>query len=108
ERAPKTRDGEPGRKARRGGLANSSFHGGNPVLGNGAAENIVDEFDALAALDGLHFNAADAELAVAAGLLLVFAFYVGAAANRFAVGNFGRLEREIDVIALVHLGNDDF
>ncbi len=37
----------------------------------------------------------------------MFAFYVGAAANRFAVGDFGRLEGEVDVIALVQLGDDD-
>ncbi len=45
---------------------------------------------------------------MAAGLFLVLAFGVGFAANGFAVGDFGRLEREVDVIALVELGDDHF
>src|SRR4029077_20148829 len=88
--------------------ANSSFHRGNPVPWYRAAENIIDELDALAALDGLHFDATNAELAVTAGLFFVLAFGVGLAANGFAVGDFGRLEREVDVIALVQLGYDNF
>ena len=38
----------------------------------------------------------------------MLAFGVGFAANGFAVGNFGRLEREIDVVALLELGDDHF
>src|SRR5260370_9385835 len=60
-------------EAARSSVANSFFDGGNPVLRNGAAEDIVDEFDALAALDRLHLDAADAKLAVTAGLFLVLA-----------------------------------
>ena len=56
----------------------------------------------------LQIDAADAELPVAAGLFLVFAFGVGFAANRFAIGNLGRLERQVHVIALMQLGDDDF
>ena len=81
---------------------------GIQLRGNRAAENVVDELDAFAAFDGLHLDAAHAELAVTAGLLFVFAFGVGFAANGFAIRNFGRLEREVDVIALVQLGDDDF
>src|SRR5260370_5313768 len=99
---------EAGEITARGGFANSSFHGGNPVPWYRAAENVVDELDALPALDGLHFDATDAKLAVPAGLFLVLAFGIGLAANGFAVGNFGRLEREVDVIAFVQLGDDDF
>src|SRR5947209_7152207 len=51
-------DREAGQVTARGGLANSSFDGGNPVLGDGAAENVVDEFNSFATLDGFHFNAA--------------------------------------------------
>ena len=80
----------------------------NPVARDRAAENVVNELDAFAAFDGLHLDAADAELAVAAGLFFVFAFGVGFAANGFAIRNLGRLEREIDVVALVKLGDDDF
>jgi len=38
----------------------------------------------------------------------VLAFDVGFAANGFAVGDFGRLQSEINVIALVELGDDHF
>ena len=81
---------------------------GNPVAWNGAAENVVDELDALTAFDRLHLDAADSELAVAAGLLFVFTFGIGFAANRFAIRDFGRLEREVDVVTLVQFGHDDF
>jgi len=47
-------------------------------------------------------------LTVATGLLFVLAFDVGFAADGFAVRDFGRLQSEIDVIALVELGDDDF
>ena len=43
-----------------------------------------------------------------ARLFFVLAFGVGLAANGFTVGNLGRLQREIDVVALLQLGNNDF
>src|SRR6266851_1420728 len=91
-----------------GGIANALLHGRNPVPRNCTPENIIDELDALATLDGLHLDAANAKLAVAAGLFLVLAFRVGLAANGFAIGNFGGLEGEVDMVALVELGDDDF
>ena len=94
--------------AARGGFADSALHRRNPVAGNRAAENIIDELDALAAFDRLHLDAADAELPVATGLFLVLAFGVGLAANGFAIRHLGRLQREIDVVALVELGHHDF
>src|SRR5260370_28898597 len=99
---------EAGQITARGGFANSSFHRGNPVPWYRAAHNGVDELHALPALDRLHFDATDAELAVPAGLFFVLAFGVGLAANGFAVGDLVRLEREVDVIAFVQLGDDDF
>ena len=42
---------------------------------------------------------------MAAGLFFVFALRVGFAANRFAVGNFRRVNRQLDVIALAQLGH---
>src|SRR6202030_3823846 len=89
----------------RGGIANSLFHRGNPVFRNRPAKNIVHKFDTLAAFRGLHLDAADAELTVAAGLLFVFAFGVGAPADRFAVSDFRRLQREVHVVTLVQLGH---
>src|SRR5271167_2416022 len=85
--------GESAEMAARSGFANAALDGGNPVLGNGAAENVVDEFDALVAFGRFEFYAADAELSVTTGLLLVFAFGVRFATNGFAVRNFRRLQR---------------
>ena len=61
-----------------------------------------------AARQRFELDAADAELAVAAGLLFVFAFGVRFAANRFAIWNLGRLQRQLDVIALAQLGDYHF
>ena len=95
-------------KAALGRIAHALFHRRNPVLGNRAAENIVHELDSRAARQRLHLDAAHAELPVAAGLLLVLAFGVGLAANRLAVGNLGRLERQLHVIALAQLRDHHF
>src|ERR1700731_3812683 len=89
-------------------VANPLFYGGYPVFRNRAAENIVDELDALAAFGGLHLDAADPELPVSAGLLFVFAFGVGSAANGFAVSDFGRLQRQVHVIALMQFRDHHF
>src|SRR5260221_4621010 len=80
-------NGEACQIAAGGGFADAALDGGNPVLGNGAAEDVVYELDALAAFLGLEFDSADAELAVAAGLFLVLAFSIGFATDGFAVGN---------------------
>ena len=101
-------DREPGEEAEGGCFTDAALDGGNPVFGDGAAENVVDEFDALAAFHRLELDAADAELAVAAGLFLVLAFGVGLAADGFSVGNLGRLQREVDVVTLLHFGDNDF
>ena len=85
--------GKSGEIAANGGVANPLFHGWNPVSGDSAAKHVIDKFDAFAAFERFIFNAADSELAVAAGLLFVFAFGVGFAANGFAVWNLRRLER---------------
>ena len=101
-------NGESRQEAAGSGVADAFLDGGNPVLGDGAAKDVVDELDALAALDRLHLDAANAELAVAARLLLVLAFDVGFAADGFTVRDFGWFESEIDMVALVELGDDDF
>ena len=101
-------DRESSKVAARGGIANAFLDRRNPVFRDCAAENIVHELDAFAALDGLHLDAAHAKLAVPAGLFLVLAFGVGFAANSFTVGNLGRFEREVDVVAFLKFGDDDF
>ena len=100
-------DGESRQESAGSGIANALLDRGNPVLGDRTAKDIVDEFDAFAALDGLHLDAADSKLAVPAGLFFVLAFDVSLAANGFSVRNFGRLQGEVNVIALVELGDDD-
>ena len=57
---------------------------------------------------GSNLDAANAELAVAAGLFLVLAFGVGFAADGFAIRNLGRLQREVDVVSLLQLRHNDF
>ena len=74
------------------GIANAFFDGWNPVFGNGAAENIVHEFNALAPRQRLHLNAAKAKLAVAPGLFFVFAFGVSFAADGLAIRDLRRME----------------
>ena len=101
-------DRKSGQKAALGGIAQALLDRGNPVLGNGPAENIIDELDALASRQRLQADAAKAELPVPAGLLLVFAFGVGLAADGLAVGNLGRLQSQLHVVAFAKLGHHDF
>src|SRR5208282_2271198 len=98
---------ETRKMAARGGFANAAFDRRNPVVRNGAAKDVVHKLDALIALGRLELDAADTELAVPAGLLLVFALGVGLAADGFTIGNLGRLQREIDVVALLQLGHNN-
>ena len=83
------------------------FHRGDEVLGDGAAEDVVDELEVAAAGQGFHLDLAVAELAVAAGLLLVAALHVGLAADGLAVRDLGRPEDDFSVVALLELGADD-
>src|SRR5579862_3234548 len=89
-------------------FAYPSFHGRNPVLGNRATEEVVHKLNSSAARQGFHLDATNAELPVATGLFLVLAFRVGLGANGFAIGHLGRVQGELDVIALAELGHDDF
>ena len=75
---------------------------------NRAAENFVGEFELSAARQRLHADPAVAELAVAAGLLLVAALHVGLAANGLAIGNFRRVQLDIHAVALLQAADDHF
>ena len=90
ERGAKIGHGKSCQKTACRGFADSAFDGGNPVARNGAAKNIVDEFDAFVAFGRFELHAAHAELPVSAGLFFVFAFGVGAPANGFAIRHSGR------------------
>ena len=108
KRGPEIHDGKASEKSAFGRSANALLHRRNPVFRNRSAENVIHEFDARAARRRFHADAAHAELAVSAGLFLVFSFGVGLAANRLAVRHFGRLQRQVHVIALVQFRHDDF
>ena len=96
----KSTTGKPARIAALGGIAHTFFHRRNPVAGNGAAENVVHEFNSLPARERFELDAAQAELAMAAGLFFVFAFGVGFGANGFAISDFRRMDHQFHVIAL--------
>src|SRR5258708_22731209 len=70
-------------EAARSSVENSFFDGRNPVIRNGAAEDIVDEFEALAELDPLHLYASDAKLALTVRPFLVHDFTVFFPASGF-------------------------
>ena len=60
------------------GLLDALLHGRDELPGDGAADDLVDELEARASLEGLDAHEGHAELAVAAGLLLVLALGFGA------------------------------
>ena len=97
-----------GQKAVGGGFHDSFFDGGNEIARNRAAEDFVGEFELPAARQRLHANPAIAELAVAAGLLLVAALHVGPAANGFAIRNFRRVQLDVHAVALLQTADDHF
>ena len=104
----KVDDGISGEEATGGGFDDSLFDGGDVVLGDGAAEGVIDELKLSATGERRHSDFAIAELAVSAGLLLVASLHVGGAANGFAVGNLGRLEDDLGVVAALEFADDDF
>ena len=74
------------------GRLDDAFLDGRDVLPrDGAAEDLVLELEAAAARQGLHGDDAIAELAVAAGLLLVPPLDLRLGGDRFSVGDLGRL-----------------
>ena len=91
-----------------GRLDDALFDRRDEVARNGSAEDFILEHEASAARHGLHADFAVAELAVAAGLLLVAALRFSLAANGFAVGNLGRFERDFSVVALFEAADDGF
>ena len=108
DRALEIHHRESGQKAVRGRFHDSLFNGGNEIARDGAAENFVGELEFPAARQRLHANPAIAELAVAAGLLLVAALHVGLAANGFAIRNLRRVQLHIHAVALLQAADDHF
>ena len=104
----KSTTGKPARITALGGFANALLHRRNPVPRDRAAENIVDELDSLPARQRLQLDPAQPELPWPPVCFLCLPSASALRANRFAVGNFGRMDHQIDVIALAELGDHDF
>ena len=109
---------EAGEHAARGGLLYALVDGGDELRRDGAADDLVGEQIALAARQRCHADPAVAELALAAGLLLVPPLPLLTRGDRLAVGDLRLRElagravlplepRERDVeVALAHTADD--
>ncbi len=80
------------------------FHRREEALGNRAAHHALAEFQAVAVAGG-EFDPHIAELAVAAGLLLMAALYLHHLTNGFPVGNLGRFQGDLHAELRLQLGN---
>src|SRR5271155_4163302 len=78
-------------------VAHAFFDRRNEVARDDAADDVVDELEALAARHRLDLQPAIAVLPAAAGLALVLALRLGAALDGFLVRNLGRLQLDVDV-----------
>jgi hypothetical protein len=88
-------------------LADALLDRADELVGDGAAEDLVDELEAAAAGQRLHLDVADAVLAVAAGLLDVAAEGLGGGLERLLVGEQQRDLGHLDaVLALQPLQGD--
>jgi hypothetical protein len=92
-----------GDQAARGGLLDALVHRRDELARDDAAHDAVDELVPLATAPGLELDPAVAELATAAGLLLVPALDLRPALDRLAVGHLGRLEDHVDLVAALGL-----
>ena len=79
----------------------------NELPRNRAAEDVVDELEIGAARQRLDLDLAVAELAVAAGLLLVAAVRLGRRLDRLAIRNARRLQVHVDAEAALQLRDRD-
>ena len=77
QRDPDVDDREAVEAAGRHRLLDALLHRGDELAGDRAADDLVDELEALAARQRLDPQERDAELAVATGLLLVLALGLG-------------------------------
>ena len=93
----KSTHGESRQHASLGRFDDAFFNRGNVLPRNGTAHDGVDELKSLAAWLRLELNPAVAELAVAAGLLLVPALDPHFFLDGLAVGDFGDVELDLDV-----------
>ena len=90
----------------RRGLDDALLDGRAELLRDGAAEDLVLEDEAAAARQRLEDDLAVAELPAPAGLLLVAALHLGARRDGLLVGDLRRVERHLDVVAVLQLLDD--
>ncbi len=88
-------------------LANAFFHGRNELIGDGASHNLVDKFETAFSRHGLYSKINLAELAGAAGLLLVAVMAFRRFGDGFAVRDARRLRVHLHIVLLRHLLEHD-
>src|SRR5437868_1926154 len=104
--SPEVDNGEAGEVPPGCSLHDSFFHCGNKVLGNGSAEDVIDELEASTTNQGFHLDLAIAELPMAAALFFVPPMRVGLAPNCFPVWDLRSFQYHFGVVALLQLGDD--
>ena len=95
--------GIAGQHAVQAALAQALFHGGEVVLGHGAAEHVLLKDHILLLALGLEDNVNIAELAAAAGLLLIAALLADGAADLLTVGHAGGIQLRVHAEAALQL-----
>ena len=106
EHALEVDDRIAGERAVDHGFAQALFHGGEEVLGHAAAEHFLGEDHLLALLVGLEADPDIAELAAAAGLLLMTALLLHGLADLFTVGNARGVELGVHAEAGLELAHE--
>ncbi len=94
-----------GQHALFGGKADTLFHSREEVLGHAAAEHLFLKHDLLA-VTGLEIDDDIAELAVAAGLLLMAALLLAGLADGLTVGNARSFQTDLHAELILQLGLD--
>ena len=84
------------------------FHSGDVLTGYRAAEDLVYELKTASRRQGFHIDHNVAVLAVAAGLFLMFALYMGFAADGLTVFNLRRTQVGFHAEFPFHALHDDF
>ena len=86
-------------------LADTVFNGGYPLARDGAASDLFLEHEARAARQRLHLDDNVAELAMAAGLLLMAALLGDGFPDGFTIADRGRVRLHLNAIAALEAGN---
>ena len=97
-------DGITGERTVQAGFAQTLFHGGEEVLGDGAAEDFLGEDHLFGLLIRLKADPNVTELTAAAGLLLMATLLLDGLADLFTVGNARRVKLGIHAEAALELG----